>query len=76
MRYIHPSLPALKKASHAKGKAKSRQEVEITDNNPFDADAEAQLAKVRAKMDKALEWARGVVWEGVERGRGRVSPGE
>ncbi|EIW69992.1 hypothetical protein TREMEDRAFT_43623 [Tremella mesenterica DSM 1558] len=35
---------------------------------------ETQLEKVRDKMNKAAEWARGQVWESVERGKGRVTP--
>lgn len=32
--------------------------------------------KVKPKMTKTMEWAKAVVYEGVERGRGRISPGE
>lgn len=34
------------------------------------------LVKVGGKMEKAVEWARSIVFESVERGRGRVSPCE
>ncbi|WVR05407.1 hypothetical protein IAU60_002422 [Kwoniella sp. DSM 27419] len=30
--------------------------------------------KARAKMDKAVHWAKAVIFEGVERGRGRITP--
>ncbi|KAK4686678.1 ribosome recycling factor, partial [Tremellales sp. Uapishka_1] len=32
------------------------------------------LEKTKGKMEKSVEWAKGVIYEGVERGRGRVSP--
>jgi ribosome recycling factor len=34
------------------------------------------IERTKGKMDKAVDWARGVVFDGVERGRGKVSPGE
>lgn len=32
------------------------------------------MSKARAKMEKSVHWAKAVLFEGVERGRGRVSP--
>lgn len=51
-------------------------------NDDAEADASlsaediAQIAdKTKAKMDKAVDWAKGIVYDGVQRGRGHVSPG-
>jgi ribosome recycling factor len=54
-----------------KGKARA---AEPSDESAVDlADV---LEKTKGKMVKAVEWAKGVLYDGVERGRGRVSPGE
>jgi hypothetical protein len=50
----------------------SREEVENVDYE--DADLDKTLGKVGAQMEKAVNWAKSVVYESVERGRGRVSP--
>ena len=50
----------------------SREEVENIDYE--DADLDKALGKVGAQMEKAVNWAKSVVYESVERGRGRVSP--
>ena len=39
-----------------------------------DPELDQTLAKVGNKMEKAVDWARSIVFESVERGRGRVSP--
>lgn len=39
-----------------------------------DPELDQTLGKVGGKMEKAVEWARSIVFESVERGRGRVSP--
>ncbi|TXT07144.1 hypothetical protein VHUM_03314 [Vanrija humicola] len=60
------------KAGKGKGKGKDK-----------DADADAGLTaeerdsvidKTKEKITKSTDWAKGLVFEGVERGRGRVSP--
>lgn len=53
-------------------KAKVRNE---DDPSETDVDVKGALDKTGAKMQKAAEWAKTQVWEGVERARGRVSPG-
>lgn len=55
----------------SKGKGKATEE---TVENQIDV--EGTLEKCRSKMGKVAEWAKGVAFEGVERGRGRVSPGK
>ncbi|WWD16089.1 hypothetical protein CI109_100514 [Kwoniella shandongensis] len=35
---------------------------------------EEVVGKAKTKMEKAVHWARAVIFEGVERGRGRVTP--
>lgn len=70
------TIPALKKAKTspakpAKGKVRSQDDMSETD-----VDVEGVMEKTREKMEKAVGWAKGVVYDGVERGRGRVSPGE
>jgi len=75
-RPISTSSPTWKKATKTSGskaaKAVSRQEVENIDYE--DADLDKTLSKVAAQMEKAVNWAKSVVYESVERGRGRVSP--
>ncbi|KAK8869648.1 hypothetical protein IAR55_000216 [Kwoniella newhampshirensis] len=52
------------------------------DDEAGGADAEGEgevvieevVGKAKTKMEKAVHWARAVIFEGVERGRGRVSP--
>lgn len=41
-----------------------------------DYDDRLVQGKVKPKMQKTFDWAKAVVFEGVERGRGRISPGE
>lgn len=63
-----------KAPSSKASKSKPRAEVENVDYE--DPGLDQTLAKVGVKMEKAVEWARVVVFESVERGRGRVSPCE
>jgi ribosome recycling factor len=76
-RYFASSSLLLKKAKPtpsskpAKGKARA---AEPSDESTVDL--EDVLEKTKGKMIKAVEWAKGVLYDGVERGRGRVSPGE
>lgn len=63
---------ATKGSTSKAAKPRSRTEVENVDyENP---ELDQTLAKTGAKMEKAVEWAKLVVFESVERGRGRVSP--
>lgn len=79
-RCLTTTPPCFKKSTKASGsgsgskgtKPKSREEVENIDYE--DPKLDQTLAKVGAKMEKAVEWAKLVVFESVERGRGRVSP--
>lgn len=75
-RHISTTTPTWKKATKSSGskasKAVSREEVENIDYE--DADLDKTLGKVGAQMEKAVNWAKSVVYESVERGRGRVSP--
>jgi ribosome recycling factor len=75
-RPISTSPPIWKKATKTSGskasKAVSKQEVENADYE--DADLDKTLSKVGAQMEKAVNWAKALVYESVERGRGRVSP--
>jgi hypothetical protein len=77
-RSLSTTAPAWKKATKGAGskaaKPKSREEVENIDyENPK---LDETLGKIGAKMEKAVDWAKTVVYESVERGRGRVSPCE
>lgn len=65
------STSASKSSSSSKGKGKASD----GDEGMSAEDFEKILEKSRGKMAKVLEWAKGVAFEGVERGRGRVSPG-
>jgi hypothetical protein len=77
-RHISTTSPRWKKSTESSGsktsKAVSREEVENVDYE--DADLDKTLGKVGGQMEKAVNWAKSVVYESVERGRGRVSPCE
>jgi ribosome recycling factor len=80
-RNISTSPPLLKKAKAAKARTRHREEAEEEEvDGPNDEITEDKLpgvlSKAEMKMGKAVEWARAQVYEGVERGRGRVSPCE
>jgi len=74
IRSFSTTSPILKKATKTSkaSKAVSRQEVENVDYE--DADLDKTLSKVGTQMEKAVNWAKALVYESVERGRGRVSP--
>jgi hypothetical protein len=76
LRPLSTTPPTWKKATKTSGakasKAVSRQEVENVDYE--DADLDKTLSKVGSQMEKAVNWAKALVYESVERGRGRVSP--
>ncbi|GMK59021.1 hypothetical protein CspeluHIS016_0700360 [Cutaneotrichosporon spelunceum] len=55
-----------------KGK-KGKEEVE-EDKGLTPEEIGAVTEKTKAKIDKVVDWARGVVYDGVQRGRGHVSP--
>lgn len=40
-----------------------------------DAHDEAVIEKARVKMEKTVSWFKSVVFDGVERGKGRITPG-
>jgi hypothetical protein len=78
-------VPLLKKSKAAATKksqkqGKEHEEVEGGDKvryeQSLEADADAILEKTQSKMEKSVEWAKGLVYDAVERRRGRVSPGE
>jgi hypothetical protein len=84
-RPLSTSAPLLKKSKAAATKksqkqGKEHEEVEGGDKvryeQSLEADADAILEKTQSKMEKSVEWAKGLVYDAVERGRGRVSPGE
>jgi ribosome recycling factor len=60
-------------AKPSTGKSKASDSIGTTDAG---ADVAGVLERTKGKMGKAVEWAKVVVYDGVERGRGRVSPGE
>lgn len=74
-----------KNTKNGKGKSKSLSQ-DSTDSGESDAvngeeglseeDLDDRLvsSKVKPKMEKTWEWCKGVVYEGVERGKGRISP--
>lgn len=66
------------KGSKDKGGKKGKKgKVEAEEEPKLSAADIAQIAeKTKAKMDKSVDWARGIVYDGVQRGRGHVSPGE
>lgn len=58
-----------------KGKGKGKDKDAEADEGITAEERDAILAKTKEKANKSIEWAKGIVYEGVERGRGRVSPG-
>lgn len=71
-----PSTSSSSKSSaKGKGKSKASQDV-LADEKLSEKEIEDVLKKAEVKMDKAMDWFRGVLFEGVERGRGRVTPGQ
>lgn len=73
-----PTKTKAKAKSKDKGGKKGKKGKEDVEEDkgltPEEIDAVAD--KTKAKMDKTVDWARGVVYDGVQRGRGHVSPGE
>jgi hypothetical protein len=49
--------------------------IDLGDVDAVEAHDEALVEKMKLKMEKSVSWCRGVVYDGVERGSGRVSPG-
>lgn len=64
-----------KKAGDNKKGGKKAAEVEEVKTTLSEAQINAIVKKANEKMNKSLDWAKSVLFEGVERGRGRVSPG-
>ena len=64
-----------KKAGDNKKGGKKKAEAEEEEGGLSEAQIDAIVKKTDDKMTKSLDWAKSVLFEGVERGRGRVSPG-
>lgn len=74
-RLFSTTFPTSKKAKlsaekPSKGKVRSQD-----DAFESDVDTEGVLERTKGKMEKAVKYAQGLVYDGVERGRGRLSPG-
>lgn len=79
-RHLSTSTPVYKKSKAAAAKkSRSDKDDSKSGHGQYEADPIANLndvlAKTERKMEKAVDWARGVIYEMVERGRGRVTPG-
>ncbi|KAG7571297.1 hypothetical protein FFLO_00809 [Filobasidium floriforme] len=48
--------------------------IDLGDVDAVDAHDEALVDKMKTKMEKTVSWCQGIVFDGVERGSGRVSP--
>lgn len=59
-----------------KGGKKKKDKDEDEEAGLSEAEIDAIVDKTKGKMTKSVDWAKSVVFEGVERGRGRVSPGK
>ena len=77
------SSPFLKKSKAAAVKRSHQQAKDADpelDSHRYqkapEAELETVLERTKSKMAKSVDWAKGVVYEGVERGRGRISPGK
>ena len=87
-RSFSTTTPVLKKSKAAavrrQHKEAKEQAIEETGENPEGkryqqaglVDLDDAVGKAKTKMQKTTEWAKALVYEGVERGKGRVSPGE
>ena len=83
IRPLSTSLPLYKKSKAAASKKAHKAAKEDAEVNPeshrYDPAPEDELDEVLSKtkkaMTKAVDWARSIAYEGVERGRGRVTPG-
>ncbi|BEI81986.1 hypothetical protein CcaverHIS002_0211460 [Cutaneotrichosporon cavernicola] len=62
------------KGKGKKGKKGKKEDEGEEDKGLTPEEIDAVEVKTKAKMDKAVDWARGVVYEGVQRGLGHVSP--
>ncbi len=71
--------PLLKKGKAAAKGKKGRDEDDEEDIRSVrggeETDVTPTIEKSRQKMQKAVDWAKGLAYDGVERGRGRVTPG-
>jgi ribosome recycling factor len=84
IRSISTSSPLLKKSKAAATKKSHKAAKEESNGNPEGSRYEKApennlndvLEKTERRMEKAVDWAKGTVFDMVERGRGRVSPGE
>jgi len=81
-RSFSTSSPLLKKSKAAATKKSHKAAKEESNENPegsrYDKAPENNLndvlEKTERRMEKAVDWAKGTVFDMVERGRGRVSP--
>ncbi|WOO85529.1 Ribosome-recycling factor [Vanrija pseudolonga] len=62
------------KGGKGKGKGKGKDAEAEADEGLSAEERDAVIAKTKERVTKSTEWAKGIVFEGVERGRGRVSP--
>ncbi|BEJ12684.1 hypothetical protein CspHIS471_0211440 [Cutaneotrichosporon sp. HIS471] len=62
------------KGKGKKGKKGKKEDEGEEDKGLTREEIDAVEVKTKVKMDKAVDWARGVVYEGVQRGLGHVSP--
>lgn len=83
IRPFSSTVPVLKKASKAEKKggkdskaSKKGQQEEEVEEALTEAEVKAIVDKARKKMEKSADWAKAAIYDGVERGRGRVMPGE
>ena len=80
---LFSSTPLTLKKSKAAAVRRSNQQKKDddpeTENKRGEQDDEGKVDEVvertRERMRKTVDWAKAMVYEGVERGRGRVSPG-
>ena len=83
IRAFNTSSPLSKKAKSSSSRRAQQQDKEEdpvidpkwSDKAP-EVDLDEVMERTKSKMSKSVDWARGVVYEGVERGRGRISPGQ
>ncbi|WRT67305.1 uncharacterized protein IL334_004273 [Kwoniella shivajii] len=77
------STPAILKKNKGPNTKSPKQKIKVVEDDEAGANDDPGagevvisevIEKAQVKMDKAVHWAKAVIFEGVERGRGRVTP--
>ena len=70
------SKAASVRRAHEQSKEEQAEDESGRSERATEFDVDDVLEKTKGKMTKSVDWAKSLVYEGVERARGRISPGE